>query len=460
VVLVDLVLRCTSFTIHYTESGIAPLKWLSDPQQHVHHNWSLYFLHFSEIFSICLFVLTALSASAVLVGFKTKFFSVLTWVLVVSLHTKSPLILFGADSLLALLLFWSMWLPLQNHWSVDALKSKHQVTGVVQSWTSLALTLQVALVYWMCAITKGGAEWRVDHTAVERTLRIDYFSTEFGEYLLQFPLLLKVGTVVTLYLEEFAPFLLFLPFFRGNLKTLAVLSMVFFHLGMLGTTMHLGIFPFIGAVAWLPFLPTSFWDKITKPSEQTLPNKIQTPLTSSIICCCALMIVILWNVRQAFRHEDPWYFPKSLNWIGKTARLQQRWSLFAPRPNTIDGWLIAEATLRNGKQVDLITDGKTVNFTRPEEISSRFHSCRERTYLLHIFLIPNPAQIELFVESLKTQWTRNGGEEITDLTLYMMQEDNREPEKGIRRFQMWPYALAEASGNTFKEVPIGKDASN
>jgi Vitamin K-dependent gamma-carboxylase len=382
-------------------------------------------------------------------------------VLVLSLHAKSPLILFGADGLLAVLLFWGMWLPLGRHWSIDALRSFSHTTGSVRSGGSLGMTLQVAIVYWMNAITKGGAEWRGDFTSVERTLKIDYFSTEFGEYLLQFPNLLKVGTCFTLYLEELVPFFLFLPFFNGHLKTLAVLLMVAFHLGMLGTTMNLGIFPFIGAIAWLPFLPSTFWNRFSKAREKQEMVQIGAPAVSWVICGCCLMLVFLWNLRHALRQEDPWYFPKSLSWIGKVTRLQQRWSLFAPRVNTTDGWIVVDATLKNGTHVDIMDHGREINFTRPEEISSRYKSCRERTYVIYIFQTPDFQRTELFAQSLENRWMTRGGSEIQSLKIYMMHENNRTPEKGTQRFQMWPYEVETVKKELkFKEKPMEMTTSN
>lgn len=459
-VLVDLALRLQNYGEHYTEAGIAPIRWISDKEQNSSMNWSVFFFHFSETWTRCVFGLVIVSALGLLGGYRTKFFSISTWVLMLSLHARSPLILFGADSMVSVLLFWGMWLPLGHHWSLDAVNRGSSVAEV-RSGATLGITIQIAMIYWMNAITKGGPEWRDDFTAIERALRIDYFSTGFGEYLIHFPALLKAGTHFTLCLEELVPFALFLPFFRGHLKSAAVFLMVFFHIGMLGTTMHLGIFPYIGAIAWLPFLPSSFWARFSKTSGDSPVVAVRAPKIASVICCGIITFLLLWNVRHALRQENPWYLPKSLNWIGRVTRLQQRWSLFAPRVNTTDGWMIAEATLKNGNQVDLLNHGAVVDFTRPAKIESRIQSCRERTYLLYLFQSPDPLRVEIFVQSLKNRWAATEGGEIQSIKLYMMHEDNREPEKGVRRFLMWPYEVETINGEAkFKEKPIEKVVSN
>ena len=453
-VLVDLCLRAAQFSEHYTEEGIAPIRWLADLEQNPGQGWSVFFFHFGQIWSLSVFVLIAISATGLLLGYRTKLFSILTWVLVVSLQARNPLILFGADMVLAVLLFWGMWLPLGRHWSFDSSKNALP-EATIRSGATLGITIQVALIYWMNAITKGHVEWRGDFSAIERTLRIDYFSTSFGEYLLSFPELLQAGTRFTLLLEELVPFLLFFPFFRGNLKTAAVFTMVSFHLGMLGTTMHLGIFPYIGAIAWLPFLPCSFWEKFQKSKGRSSEATIIAPKTVSIICCLLMAFTVLWNVRHALKHDDPWYLPKSVNWIAKATRLQQRWRLFAPRVNTTDGWLVADAILKDGTHVDLANHGSPVDFARPEEISSRYHSCRDRTHLIYLFQRPDRLRIELFMDSLRNRWNAQEKNQVESIELFFMHEDNREPEKGVRRFQMWPYETEIIDDNPrLKEVPL------
>ena len=56
---------------------------------------------------------------ALLVGFYTRAATFLSFVLLLSLHNRNPLVLHGGDSLLRLLLFWSLLLPLGACWSLD-----------------------------------------------------------------------------------------------------------------------------------------------------------------------------------------------------------------------------------------------------------------------------------------------------------------------------------------------------
>src|SRR5215210_4692651 len=129
-----------------------------------------------------------------LVGYRTRPMTILVWVLVLSIQNRNPLVLSGGDSLLRLLLFWAMFLPLGAYWSVDR-ALKDATTRLSTRFLSLAtvgLFMQIAFVYWFTAALKSGPEWRVDGTALYYALSLDQLSTSVGQYLLNFPELLKV----------------------------------------------------------------------------------------------------------------------------------------------------------------------------------------------------------------------------------------------------------------------------
>jgi len=464
VTLIDVIMRLRQFREHYTDEGISPAHFLFEPSQTAYQDWSLFFLHPGVAWTQSLFGLLIACTVSLMVGYRSKLCSIATWALVVSLHAKAPLICFGADRFLAMLLFWSMWLPLGDCWSIDAHRRRRSGdTGITspreyRSGATLGISLQVALVYWMNAITKGGPIWRSECTAIEHALKLDSFSTNFGETLLQYPELLRMATCFTLYLEELGPFLILMPFFRGHLKTLAVALFVFFHLGLLASTMHLGIFPFVGAVAWLPFLPASFWDIVTRRRKAAAPI-IQhgLPWPASSLCVFLSLFVLLWNIRSVTTNDNPWFLPRSANWIGKVTRLQQKWSLFAPRPNPSDGWLVAAAPLPDGRRIDLITNGGALDFSRPADLADRFRGCRERGYFLFLFQRPRPGHVDHFVESLRNRWRSSHGEELKDLSLYAMEENNIERPGEIKCFQLWPYKSTDQAGNpVFEEIPLAK----
>jgi len=118
IVLLDLIQRSSDLVAHYTDVGIAPRMLVID-----HTNrWSVSLHQMSGIWQwqAVLFVLAGLAAVALLVGYRTRLASILTWGLCVSLITRNPYVGYSADVLLRLMLFWGMFLPWGAVYSVDA----------------------------------------------------------------------------------------------------------------------------------------------------------------------------------------------------------------------------------------------------------------------------------------------------------------------------------------------------
>ena len=79
-----------------------------------------------------------------------------------------------------------------------------------------------------------------------------------GQRLLEYPGLLKAMTVVPIGLERFGVLLAFCPLWNGPARTLAVALFAGFHGGILVLS-EIGLFAFIGLLAWTVFLPSWFW---------------------------------------------------------------------------------------------------------------------------------------------------------------------------------------------------------
>ena len=152
------------------------------------------------------------------------------------------------------LLLWSLFLPLGAVWSLDARGSRAKAPARVRSCATAAVLLQLYCVYWFTGLLKTDAVWRVDFTAVYYALNMDHFTTSFGYWLLQFPMLLRMLTCGTLLLELCGPTLLLVPLASRRLRSVVPMLFVGLHLG-LAATMTLGSFPFVCIVYWLIVLP-------------------------------------------------------------------------------------------------------------------------------------------------------------------------------------------------------------
>jgi predicted DCC family thiol-disulfide oxidoreductase YuxK len=259
--LADLFIRAQDLTAHYTDLGVLPRAALL---QRFASRWSIS-LHLAggtTVIEAALFILAGLLALALLVGWRTRLAAVLSWVLLISLHVRNPIILQGSDTLLRMLLFWSLFLPLAARYSVDhALDPAEptppkRVTGVA----SAALLLQTALMYAFSGALKTGATWH-NGTAIAQALNVDHFTTPLGRAVLQWPQLLRPLTHVVLWLERLGPWLLFSPWGPPWLRPVVLLALASLQVGF-WLFMELGLFPWVSIVALLPFVSSEWWDAL------------------------------------------------------------------------------------------------------------------------------------------------------------------------------------------------------
>jgi len=79
--------------------------------------WSLYWLSQHDAWPAILFIIAGLAALALLAGMRTRLATLVSFVLLLSLHNRAPILLQGGDILLLLLLFWALFLPWGERWS-------------------------------------------------------------------------------------------------------------------------------------------------------------------------------------------------------------------------------------------------------------------------------------------------------------------------------------------------------
>jgi len=260
-ILGDLVQRLTDLTAHYTDFGVLPR---ADLLQLSPSRWLISLHLISGVWQVqaLLFGAAAVCAIALLVGYRTRLATFASWLLFCSLNTRNPMVVLGADVLLRVVLFWSLFLPLGARYSVDrAWRGTPASEGPrLVSAGTVAYLLQIALMYWITALRKSDPEWRSAGTALYYALSLDHLTTPLGHALLQFPGLLTGLTHGVFWLEVLGPLLLFCPVRTATIRTAVVLAFVALHAGI-GATLRVGYFPWISALAMVVFLPSSFWDR-------------------------------------------------------------------------------------------------------------------------------------------------------------------------------------------------------
>lgn len=259
VLLGTLALRFSDLTAFYADAGVMPRAWLLLSESPL--RWSLHFANGSAFFQGSMLAVQALAALCLLVGYRTRLAAVLSWVLLVSLHSRNPLVLMGGDYLIVCLLFWGMFLPLAARWSVDAaLSTTPPPEGRALSWASAGVVLQVLSVYFFSALLKSDAVWWPDGTAVRHALMMDRFVTPIGIWLRDgWPWLHKPLTYYVYFLELLGPLLALSPWLQKPLRFTVLLLLALMHLGF-ALCLEIGHFPYASWTSLTVLLGGWWWD--------------------------------------------------------------------------------------------------------------------------------------------------------------------------------------------------------
>lgn len=420
--LFDLAERAWYLDDHYTDLGTLTSQtwWLQrQPWQ-----FSLHALSGETWWVAALFAVAAILAGLLVVGWRTRWVLLGSWLLLVSLHHRHTLIIHCGDALLADLMFWAIFLPLGARWSWDARRVGESTFTAepqrVVSSASAALLGQMFALYMFSGFMKNGPLW-TQGTAIAYALQLDAFATQFGQQVLVLRDYLQPATIGVLYAERYLPWLLWSPWWHTQLRLMLATLFVSFHLGLI-LTMHLGIFPYVCLLGWIPFLPTACWDQCERwfgkyaavavpngmPTTTAQPRRFVTILGNSVIGA-AFIVILYWNAWMTFPVQFPTRPAEPIATVVNLCRLDQNWCMFAPNPAQSDGWFVAVGTLADGSQVDLLHPDRALSDDKPDLLRD-FPYWRWRLYLF--FLSPPDYRLtyDPFAEWLVNRWNRRYAE--------------------------------------------------
>ncbi|WP_417675831.1 HTTM domain-containing protein [Roseibium sp.] len=261
-VLFDLVLRARDLSAHYTDQGIMPRAVQID--QLNSGSWSLHLANGAAFFQGLLFALAALAAVGLILGWRTRLMTALSWALLLSVQNRNTFILSGEDNLALLLMFWAMFLPIGARYSLDRALSRTRdyPDNAYFSVATFALLIQGMSMYFFSALLKTHPIWVPDGNAVYYALQLDYLVTPFSLWFRQFQDAMTGLTYYVYVLELIGPFLIFSPIFHRTFRTLVMLAFMTMHIAFC-FFLEIGLFPYISIVMNLTFMPSWMWDAIT-----------------------------------------------------------------------------------------------------------------------------------------------------------------------------------------------------
>jgi predicted DCC family thiol-disulfide oxidoreductase YuxK len=272
--MIDLISRSRELRAFYSDDGLVPRNAIYESLPRAWYV-SLHFLSGRAEIEALMFLLAGVFALMLILGYKTRLASFWSWLLLASLHARNPYVVHGGDSLMRMLSFWGIFVPWGARYSIESALNiaRHNLPKAVFSIGTVALILQMPIVYFFTGLLKNGREWRHDFTAISYVLKAPDFAFRLGSGLASFPSVLKVATASTLVLEVGGALLLLSPFFTRTSRAVAIVGFLILQVGFL-LTIKLGMFPVVSTVALLPFVPGSLWDGW---STRTRDLKLQSP---------------------------------------------------------------------------------------------------------------------------------------------------------------------------------------
>lgn len=398
---------------YYTEQSILPraeLVKVRDPETLS----SLYFLATWPGIYWLLLITSVLVALAFTLGYRSRLSSVLMWILVISIQERNPLILIGGDSWLRATLFWLMFLPLGEYFSIDqrlrgkSLENEPDQKTHVADAASFGLVMQVCFVYWYAGTAKYGPDWW-DGNALYYILQSKEFGYGLAERLLYYPEVLSWITVLVPGLEILAALFLIVPYRNSVFRLLGLTSLMLMHFGI-WTCLELRHFSAVAIAILCLLLPSLVWSRRNQ-TERFWGNPFQTWL--SVFLVANTLAVLAYN---GFRVAKAEAVPVRLSLAADLLGLEQRWQLFAPDAPSEAFIVYAVAELTDGSIQPLSFWGEKRS-TPPEIEDDEFEVRLSRFWRSLYECSPSESQVRLKVYAtwFENEWIRRYPDELEKL---------------------------------------------
>ncbi len=277
---------------------------------------------------VLVFLLSA-GAASLLVGYRPKLSCFLCWIILIAFSARAPILAYGVDRYIILVLFWSFFLPLTEHYSLGRASSENRN---VQSLACAGLIGQISLIMIFSGLNKTNPSW-MDGSFLQK--QFDFFMTSrpMGDLLLSYPTLLALITKSVKWGQILSGTLLLIP----RARNIAIFGIALMHISF-AASMRLVVFPIIGLTSLVGLI------KIKGP---ILKMEIGRKTKMFIRAC--LLYIVLANLSMLYTESlKPLGY---LEFFGRTLALNQQWHMFGHKVNR-SGWYYAEA-IKNGQATPL-----------------------------------------------------------------------------------------------------------
>jgi hypothetical protein len=467
----DLANRLINFDFFYSNDGILPVDLWDEIWGSKSYYWSL---HLSNSDQIVLFLIYSqlILAILLLLGVWVKFSFLISFFLMLSLVNRNPLLHYGGDKLLPLLLLCGFFLFFKN------LKQNSYNNSFFLSKISSALLIaQIFMLYFVAGVAKlKMPEWW-DGTALNNIFNMNMVIKESANWLKDVEFLLPVISILVPWFEMLFPILLLIPIFNYKFRTIGIYGLLTINL-FISFTLDVGYFMPYATASILACLPPTFWnnqyvrglkikllslyelDNIVKNYLSIIFNINQIPskiwsiiftsnfiqfinvMTYRIAICLvvALTGIVIFTGIEAMGGWRMVNYPKFI-WFGiRSINIYQKWDLFA-NPTNVRNWYVAKAKLKNGKWVDILQDGRGVSWAAQVSPNKLFkENSKWRVIFAKTTRSKSKKLKKSLTKALANKWNsdRPDSESVESLTLYFLQEKpNLKTSKITKTWAKW-----------------------
>lgn len=377
VIICDLIIRAGDLQTFFTDSGIWPTHLIKNFGWQPGY-WSFHALSGKETYVWALFTLHFLFAFCLLIGYRTTLSTILVWVFTVSLHNRNLFILQSGDDLLRLTLFWGIFLPWGNAFSVDS--KKQSTKSQISNPATMAYLLLITSVYLFTVFFKNSSEWHNDGTAIYYALSLEQIRLPVGDWLYRHPNLMKTLTHFVYVIEIIIPVAILFPDKKGISRGIAFLLLIVLHIGI-GLTMYVGLFFLISMATAIGLVPCVFLNKLKlkainnfNKTVKKANNKLKSVKTAFVSIIITLCLFLNLSYMQWFPYE----LNDEIKLVINTLRLNQYWGMFSPHILKEESWYVHEGFTEQGKHWDLYYNQPVIVIDKPEHLVKHYKTDRWR----------------------------------------------------------------------------------
>ena len=455
-IVADALLRARNFHYFYTDQGVVPLS-MALSRSGTDNPVTVFALTTNETAIAAIFVLYFLVGVQLMLGWKTRIATVLAFFLVISFDFRNPFVTSYADIIFRMLLFWGIFLPLGERWSLDAAHRVREARPHVENLASFAILAQLLVMYVVNGYHKYGNDKWMSGEATPLVLGMDEITWLLAPQMRELAPALMIGGLFWVYLLLFAWVLFFL---RGWARAIYAGALMGGHASFM-ITVRIGAFPYATAGGLLLFIPGRVWDDLAgmlarAGVDRATLGAIQDRVAGvgrsvpnpridrgwfpearqfayDFVLVVMVVSLIVTGLGQGLHEaghidDEEWEHLEGIDeGLAMINMDMPNWSIFAPNPRTTDRYYVAAGQTESGEQVDVYND-REFTFERPAHHDlhwEMYDTYRERFFMNSVRRDGQRGSDGVdvtFGDHLCEEFNENHDDELRYINLYVVQE--------------------------------------